>query len=105
MRVIDHDAFANARGWVDIHAKNLGNAHLYKIRQVFTALFPKPIGNAVGLNRLKPLEEHNGLQQAMARRIALINGHQIRARRLNNCTIVRKGFIREITQNNLAHFI
>ena len=40
MGMVDHDALADARGWVDIDAKDLRHAHLHEISEIAAALLP-----------------------------------------------------------------
>mmetsp|Transcript_17 Transcript_17/g.32 ORF Transcript_17/g.32 Transcript_17/m.32 type:complete len:206 (-) Transcript_17:350-967(-) len=87
MCVVDHNAFANLGGWVNVDAKDLTGAHLDEVGQVRTPLAPQPIADAIGLHRLITFKIEDRLQQTMTRRITIVDRAQISPCRFCNLRI------------------
>ncbi len=103
MGMVHHDAAPDLRAGMDIHAEQLGGPHLHEISHVAATVREQPMRDPVALQRLKPLEEQQRLDQPVAGRVALVHGHQIGPRRLPQGGIGSKGFLGDLTQKLLAH--
>src|SRR5690606_33152863 len=80
--VIHKDTLANTGGRVNIDLEQLRHTALEEMRHGIALVLPQTVGNAVNLKRQKALEEHKGLQIALGRRIAIIDGLKVSLRRL-----------------------
>lgn len=103
MRVVDHDATAHFGGGMNVHTEHFRDPHLNKISKIDPATAPKPVSDPICLDGLIALEEKNGLQEAMARRITIIDRNQIGTRSLSEIRIDGVRLVRYLTQYLLAH--
>jgi len=101
--MVDQDAVSHRRIGVNIDTEDLGGAHLDEIGHVAPTLVPDPMADAIALQRLETLEEEQRLDIAVAGRIPLIDRHDVSARRGAERTILGKGGIGDLTQDELAH--
>jgi hypothetical protein len=75
--VVEEDALADPGGRMDIGLKDLGRTALEIEREVALTIGPQPVIQAVGLDRVEALEIEKGLDEALARGIALEDGGDI----------------------------
>ena len=105
MRVVDHDALAHLGRRMDIHAKNLAHPHLDEIGQIALALGIEVMAHAVGLHRLIAFEIQNRLQQSVAGRVAVIDGHEIGTRRGDEIGVFGIGFFDHLAHDHHRHLV
>ncbi len=103
MGVVDHDPLADHGAGMDVDAECLADPHLDEIGKVAAALQPEPVADPVSLDGLKALEVEKRLHEPMAGRIAIVDGHDIRARRLTERGIGSERLIGDLAQDLLAH--
>ena len=103
MGMINHHTTPDPSSRMDINAEHFRGAHLNEISHVPSPLPPKPMGNPIGLQRLKPFEEKDGLQEAMACRITIIDRNKIGTRSGPNVRLRTVSLIRNLAQQLLAH--
>ena len=103
MGMVDHDALADPGGGVDIDAEGFRHAHLEEIGQILPPGRPEPMGHAVGLHGLKALEEQERLQEAVASRVAVVDGHDVGARGQSQSGIGAISLVADFTDQLFGH--
>ena len=105
MRVIDHHALSNARTRMNIDPEGLRCPHLNEVGHVRPTPPPQPVRQSITLEGLEPFEEEQRLQIAVAGRVTLIDGNDISAGRYKDLGIILIGLIRQLTEDQIAHFL
>src|SRR6266436_2370622 len=75
--MVDKDAAADFCRRVDVGLEHRRGTTLQIERKVLAVLSPQPVGQAMGLDRVKALEIQHGLDKSRGRRIAIVSRHDI----------------------------
>mmetsp|Transcript_12640 Transcript_12640/g.36898 ORF Transcript_12640/g.36898 Transcript_12640/m.36898 type:complete len:268 (+) Transcript_12640:2240-3043(+) len=77
LRVVEHDTFPDDCSWVDVHAKDCGNASLQHARHAAPPDAPESVCNAVRLEAEEALVVQEGVGQVLACRVARTDCQQV----------------------------
>ena len=105
MGVINHHTLSHTRARMDVDPESLRRPHLYEVGHICPTFPPQPVCQAIALKGLKTLEKEQRLQVAVAGRIALVNGNNVCAGRHEDLGIILVGFVRQLAQDKIAHFL
>ncbi len=100
--MVDEDARADPRRRMDVHLEQLGSAALQVEGQGLAPLGPQPVSEPVGLQRLEPLEEQEGLQVALAGRVALEHRAHVRLGAIDDAGVGLMGLLADLPQADLG---
>ncbi len=103
MGMVDHDPLADPGIGMDVDAEGLADPHLDEVGHVAPAGAPQPVPDAIGLHGLIALEEQDGLEIAVAGRIAFVDGHQVGPGRGTKVGLVGIGLVGDFAEDLLAH--
>ena len=75
--VVEEDAAAELRGWMDVDREDLGDEALQVAGELLAVVIPEPVGDTMAGDGLKALEPEKGGENGVARRVAFGDGDEV----------------------------